>query len=98
MSLGYRLADFDVNVAQSLSNSSRGWQDSSKLCLHRTGQIAQGATESLDCSQPVAGRYVTLVLSTNLHALNFCEMEVLAVPTVPGKSSASSCCSCFTSL
>ena len=72
-------------MAQSLSDASQGWQDSSRLCLHHPGQIGLGSTDSLDCSQPVSGRYVTLVLPTSDYPLNFCEMEVLGVPAVLSK-------------
>ena len=80
MSLGDRLADFDINVARSLSNSSASWQNSSELCVYHEGAVAQGATEALVCSQPIVGRYVTVVLPTDQHALTLCEVQVLATP------------------
>ncbi|XP_076461845.1 fucolectin-like [Babylonia areolata] len=75
---GSRLRDFNILVDRYLLNSSSSRQDSSILCLHHSGPVAQGATVTLNCDQPVTGRYVTLAKTPEV--LHFCEMEVLAVP------------------
>ncbi|XP_070210577.1 fucolectin-like [Littorina saxatilis] len=82
---GFRLANFDILVSSHLTDPSLSWPDTSALCLHRGPQIADGATERLDCSQPIAGRYVTLLISPASEPLNFCELEVLGVPALLGE-------------
>ncbi|XP_070210604.1 fucolectin-like [Littorina saxatilis] len=82
---GFRLANFDILVSSHLTDPSQSWPDTSALCLHRGPQIADGATERLDCSQPIAGRYVTLLISPASEPLHFCELEVLGVPALFGE-------------
>nr|AJA37868.1 fucolectin-related protein [Littorina littorea] len=82
---GFRLANFDILVSSHLTDPSQYWPDTSALCLHRGPQIADGATERLDCSQPTAGRYVTLLISQASEPLHFCELEVLGVPARLGE-------------
>ncbi|XP_076461951.1 fucolectin-like [Babylonia areolata] len=77
---GNRLRDFDILVDRDMFNSSSGRQDSSTLCLHHSGPVAQGATVTLNCNQPVTGRYVTVIKGADTDALHFCEIEVLAAP------------------
>ena len=90
MSVGDRLANFDIEVSKSLSSPSKGVQASSVRCLHRDAAVSQGATVRLNCNAPVEGRYLTLVVHNNKEPLNFCEMEVLATPAASTGRTASS--------
>ena len=79
LSSGERLANFTVSVAKSLSNASESWQDSSVQCLYHEGAVGNGVTQKFSCSQPVIGRYVT-VMTNHGQPLQICELEVEAKP------------------
>ncbi|XP_076445808.1 fucolectin-5-like [Babylonia areolata] len=74
------LSNFYILLDRNIYNSSSGRQQSSRQCLHHPKKFSDGATVTLSCSQPTAGRYVTLVIDRTATPLSFCEMAVLAVP------------------
>lgn len=86
---GDKLANFTITVDRSLSDSSESWQDHSEQCLYHDGAVPDGATVHLNCSEPVVGRYLTVMVNTT-DALHFCEIEVLGIPFSEGL--LNSCC------
>nr|KAG5693515.1 hypothetical protein BaRGS_006217 [Batillaria attramentaria] len=80
---GFRLSDFDVEVStQNLARVAMTSQNT-QLCYHHAGSVADGATVQVDCSQPIRGRYVRVVLHTSVEPLNICEVQVLATSVAP---------------
>ena len=79
-----RLQNFTIEVDNSPSDPKKGLQETSARCFHHTGPVGFGATIRLNCSQPIHGRYVTVLLFYD-NALTLCEVEVLAIPAMGGE-------------
>ena len=70
-----RTREFSVLVSQVAGGSKQP-------CVDDVKAIGRGQTVTYVCQQPITGRYVTLALYTQKpEILNFCELEVMAVPT-----------------
>ncbi|KAK7487847.1 hypothetical protein BaRGS_00020894 [Batillaria attramentaria] len=72
-----RLGNFDVEV--SAQNPLVANSTLRHVCAHQDTSIPQGATVRLDCTQPISGRHVRVLLYKD-DVLTLCEVKVLASP------------------
>ena len=70
------LNQFATYVSDSVSDARIGRQPNARKCFGFNGQFGAGSTKLLNCTSPVDGRYVSIVLTGNQDRLVFCEMEV----------------------
>ena len=71
--VGSRLSNFDVTV--STDNMDPTLSTDSTLCYYFAEASTDGATETINCDQPVTGRYVTIQLRGGPN-LSLCEVQV----------------------
>ena len=76
--LGDRLSDFYVGVTDFSPHDvpPHPHPPSYKVCLHYRVAFNQRATETIECSFPVSGRYIIIQLLTAGTPLSLCEVEV----------------------
>ena len=55
-----------------------------RRCYHHPGQVALGATVTLNCDTIYPARYVMIDKAPNTDPLVLCEVEVYAEPTANG--------------
>ena len=76
-----RLSNFNIAVGDSFDPLNKDSFDPSTFtqCAHISGQLGAGETRTIQCNQPVRGRYVSVNLNQR-NPLTICEFEVHGTP------------------
>ena len=73
---GTRLANFDIVVTDTKPQSGKKLvYNKDQVCIHKTGAIPQGKSESFNCQGSKKGQYVAIV-QTRTQILTLCEVEI----------------------
>ena len=83
LGIAERLRDFNVLVGWGMSLNEAKQGKKLRRCYHHPGQVALGATVTLNCDRIYPTRYVMITQAPKM--LTLCEVEVYADPKANGK-------------
>ena len=78
---GDRLRDFNILIGKTL--------EAMNLCKYFSGPVADGASYTISCTDPITGRYVKLQKVDDTDYLTLCEVQVWGIQGLQGNMDVS---------